>query len=45
MAYQFEQPFILDTTKFETTFATSATPLSAAVAATVAWYRTRPITP
>jgi nucleoside-diphosphate-sugar epimerase len=45
MAYQFEQPFILDTTKFETTFATSATPLSAAVAATVAWYRTRPTPP
>jgi nucleoside-diphosphate-sugar epimerase len=41
MAYQFEQPFILDTTKFESTFGPSSTPLAIAVAATVAWYQTK----
>ena len=39
--YQFDQPFILDTSKYETAFGTAGTPLPAAVAATVAWYRTR----
>ena len=43
--YQFDQPFILDTSKYETAFGTAGTPLPAAVAATVAWYRTRPGTP
>jgi len=43
--YQFDQPFILDTSKYETAFGTAGTPLPAAVAATVAWYRTRPDTP
>jgi nucleoside-diphosphate-sugar epimerase len=42
--YQFDQPFILDTSKYETAFGTVGTPLPAAVAATVAWYRTRPDT-
>lgn len=41
MAYQFEEPFILDTTAYESTFGTAVTPLPDAVAATVAWYRTR----
>jgi nucleoside-diphosphate-sugar epimerase len=41
MAYQFEEPFVLDTTKFESTFGASPTPLPTAVAATIAWYRTR----
>jgi nucleoside-diphosphate-sugar epimerase len=40
--YQFDQPFILDTSKYETAFGAVGTPLPAAVAATVAWYRTRP---
>ena len=44
-AYQFDQPFILDTTKYEAAFGTAGTPLAAAVAATVAWYRSRPSTP
>jgi nucleoside-diphosphate-sugar epimerase len=43
--YQFDQPFILDTSKYETAFGAAGTPLPAAVAATVAWYRTRPGTP
>lgn len=41
MAYQFEQPFILDTSKFEHTFGPAGTPLTDAVHATVAWYATR----
>ena len=39
MAYQFEEPFVLDTTKYQSVFGNSATPLPTAVAATVAWYR------
>ena len=41
MAYEFEEPFILDTTKFESAFGTAATPLATAIADTVAWYRTQ----
>ena len=41
MSYQFDEPFILDTTRYQTTFGPAGTPLAAAVAATVAWYRTR----
>jgi nucleoside-diphosphate-sugar epimerase len=41
MSYEFEEPFILDTTKFETAFGTSATPLATAITDTIAWYRTR----
>jgi len=39
MSYQFEQPFILDTTKFESTFGAVATPMDVAIKETVAWYR------
>ena len=40
MEYQFEESFVLDTTKYESTFGKSGTtPLSVAVAATIAWYR------
>ena len=45
MAYQFDQPFVLDTSKYESVFGASGTPLAAAIAATVTWYRTRPGTP
>ena len=41
MAYEFEEPFILDTTKFESAFGTCVTPLATAIADTVAWYRAR----
>jgi nucleoside-diphosphate-sugar epimerase len=41
MSYQFDQPFILDTSKYESTFGSAGTPLADAVAATLAWYRTR----
>ena len=39
MAYEFEEPFVLDTTKYQSVFGKSGTPLAAAIAATVAWYR------
>ena len=45
MAYEFEQPFILDTSKYESTFATPTTPLGTAVRDTVAWYKTARSTP
>jgi nucleoside-diphosphate-sugar epimerase len=41
VAYEFEEPFILDSTKYETTFGGGGTPLPTAVAETVAWYRDR----
>ena len=41
MTYECERPFVLDTSKFEATFATPTTPLATAVADTVDWYRTR----
>ena len=44
-SYQFDQPFILDTSKYQAAFGAVGTPLADAVAATVAWYRTRPSTP
>ena len=44
MAYQFDEPFVLDTSKYELTFGTAGTPLADAVAATVAWYRARTTT-
>ena len=40
MAYQFEEPFVLDTSKYESAFGAAGTSLAAAIAATVAWYRT-----
>jgi nucleoside-diphosphate-sugar epimerase len=39
IAYEFDEPFILDTARYEATFGPGGTPLAAAVAATVAWYR------
>jgi nucleoside-diphosphate-sugar epimerase len=41
MAYEFDQPFVLDTSKYESAFGAAGTPLADAIAATVAWYRTR----
>ena len=45
LSYEFEQPFVLDTTKYQSTFGTEGTPLATAIAATVAWYRDRNGTP
>jgi nucleoside-diphosphate-sugar epimerase len=39
MTYEFDEPFVLDTTKFESTFGASGTPLTAAVTETVGWYQ------
>ena len=39
MAYEFEEPFVLDTTKYRSTFGTATTPLSTAITETVGWYR------
>jgi nucleoside-diphosphate-sugar epimerase len=41
MSYEFEEPFVLDTTRYRSTFGTDTTPLVTAVGATVAWYRSR----
>jgi nucleoside-diphosphate-sugar epimerase len=41
MAYEFEESFVLDTTKYQSTFGTAGTPLKTAIESTVAWYRTR----
>jgi len=42
MSYMFEQPFLLDTSKYESTFATATTPLATAIADTTAWFRSHP---
>jgi nucleoside-diphosphate-sugar epimerase len=39
MSYEFDEPFVLDTTKFQSTFGTHVTPLQSAVADTVTWYK------
>ena len=44
MAYEFEEPFVLDTSKYESTFGAAGTPLAAAIPTTIAWYR-NPTTP
>jgi len=42
MAYEFEEPFVLDTTKFRTTFGGQTTPLDEAIATTVDAFRHSP---
>jgi nucleoside-diphosphate-sugar epimerase len=39
MMYEFEQPFFVDSSKFERTFAVSATPLSESLNETVQWFQ------
>ncbi len=39
MLYEFEQPFVVDGSKFERTFGISATPFEQSIPATVAWWR------
>ena len=41
MSYEFDEPFVLDTSKYQAAFGAAGTPLAAALAATVAWYRAR----
>jgi hypothetical protein len=45
MSYEFDEPFVLDTTKYQTTFGPAGTPLATAVGTTVAWYQSRNRTP
>jgi nucleoside-diphosphate-sugar epimerase len=45
MSYQFDEPLVLDTTKYQTTFGTAGTPLATAIGTTVAWYQSRNGTP
>jgi nucleoside-diphosphate-sugar epimerase len=42
MMYEFEQPFIVDSGKFENTFGMKATRMSDALRETVAWYKSHP---
>ena len=44
MAYEFDDPFVMDTSKYEATFGAVGTPLRTAVADTVTWYRSRAAT-
>jgi nucleoside-diphosphate-sugar epimerase len=44
MSYEFDEPFVLDTTKFQATFGGAGTQLPVAIAATVDGYRSRVIT-
>ncbi|HAV78717.1 MAG TPA: NAD-dependent dehydratase [Anaerolineae bacterium] len=43
MMYEFEKPFIVDSTKFESTFNMNATPMREAIKRTVAWYKSHPL--
>jgi nucleoside-diphosphate-sugar epimerase len=47
MAYEFEEPFVLDTSKYESTFGAAGAPLAAAITitTTIAWYRSAAVTP
>jgi nucleoside-diphosphate-sugar epimerase len=42
MMYEFDQPFIVDSSKFEKTFGIKATPMREAIKETVAWYMNHP---
>jgi len=42
MMYEFETPFVIDSSKFEQTFGMQATPIREAIRETVAWYRSHP---
>lgn len=42
MMYEFDQPFIVDSSKFEKTFGMRATPMKEAIRETAAWYRSHP---
>jgi len=39
MMYEFEQPFIVNSHRFEATFGMRATPMHDALATTIAWYQ------
>ena len=41
MIYEFEEPFVLDHSKFEEAFGENATLLKGAIGETVRWYRSK----
>ena len=41
MSYEFDDPVVLDTSKYDAAFDTIPTPLATAVGETIAWHRTR----
>lgn len=43
MMYEFENPFVIDSSKFEKTFGMKATPIREAMRETAAWYRSHPL--
>lgn len=42
MLYEFEEPFVVDSTRFEAAFGSEATPLPESIEATVDWFRSHP---
>ncbi len=40
--FEFEEPFVVDSSAFESTFEQSATPLDEAIPATVEWFKANP---
>jgi len=42
MMYEFDEPFVIDSSKFEKTFGMKATPIREAIKETVAWYKSHP---
>ena len=40
-SYQFDRPFVVDSSAFTATFGWDATPMEQALGATVAWWRAR----
>jgi len=42
MLYEFEKPFVVDSSKFEQMFGVKATPIEEAIRVTVDWYRAHP---
>jgi nucleoside-diphosphate-sugar epimerase len=41
LRYEFEQPYVVDSSRFEAAFGLRATPLAEAIAETVAWYQSK----
>ena len=42
MMYEFDEPFLIDSSKFENTFGVKATPIHESIKETVAWYKSHP---
>ncbi|PWH12353.1 MAG: NAD-dependent dehydratase [Anaerolineae bacterium] len=42
MMYEFDQPFVADSSRFEQAFGVKATPIQEAIRETVAWYKSHP---